>query len=112
VRKAIAKSIDQYLTSPLTDRPVDDALAEHFRSRAGVLANECGCAMGGAFLVASAVVAAVYLFLFGHFTITAIVVSVAVTFASAMAGKAVGIGTACARLLLLRRQLRTSVAMR
>jgi VIT1/CCC1 family predicted Fe2+/Mn2+ transporter len=112
VRKAIAKSIDQYLTSPPTDFPVDDAAAERFRSRAGVLVNDCGCAMGGAFLVASAVAAAVYLFIFGHFTITAIVVAAAVTFASAMAGKAVGIGTACARLFLLRRQLRASVAMR
>jgi hypothetical protein len=112
VRKAIAKSIDQRPTSPLPGRAVEDTAAEHFRSPVGVLANECGCAMGGAFLVATAVIVATYLFPFGHFTATAVVVATAVTFASAMAGKAVGISVACVRLLLLRRRFRASVAMR
>jgi hypothetical protein len=112
VRKAIVDSIDEYLRSSPDGHPVDDAAAERFRSRAGVLVNECGCATGGAFLVATAVAAAAYLFIFGHLTATAVAIAAAVTFASAIVGKAVGIGAAGARLLMLRRQLRLSMAMR
>lgn len=86
MRRAIAVTIDGYLHHP----PQDDADVDIIRSCTRALANDCGCVVGGTFLVLTAVAAITHLFAFGHLTATTVSVAVAATFASAIVGKSGG----------------------
>lgn len=108
MRTAIAATIDEYLGAIQEH----DAELDRIRSRATALANDCGCAMGATFLMATAIAAAVYVLALGHPTFGDVAVVAAVTIASALVGKAVGVVAASARLLLLQDRLRRRLAAR
>jgi hypothetical protein len=83
----------------------DDTRADDVRRTAARLADDCGCAMGGAFLWVALLVGAPTLVITQHARPLAFVGAIAAVFAAAGLGKAVGIGLATLRLLLLVRRL-------
>jgi hypothetical protein len=86
-----------------------DALRSYVQ-RAKALRNECGCAMGGAFLIGSIGLLILYhLFLrdIGRMSLlTEALVGAVFVFGAGMIGKAVGVGIARVRLAVLYRGLR------
>jgi VIT1/CCC1 family predicted Fe2+/Mn2+ transporter len=78
--------------------------------RAEAYRNECGCSMGGAFLLGSLGLLILYAFLFEGFAgsnvLNGVLRASAFVFGAAVAGKLTGIGIARIRLALLYRQLR------
>lgn len=88
-------------------RTFDEA---RLRSRIASLASECGCAMGGIFLVASAAGAAAYVLATGRPGLGSGLAALGVVGASSAAGKLTGIAIARLRLLRLRRLLEARLA--
>jgi hypothetical protein len=78
--------------------------------RAKALSNECGCAMGGAFMVAALVLVIGYEVVAGWAGPSNVLVRVlrdaAIVFGAGVAGKLTGIGIARVRLVWLYRELR------
>jgi hypothetical protein len=81
-----------------------------YSERAKAYSNECGCAMGGAFLVGSLALLILYGFFFNRFgragLIAYVFLGTAFVFGAGMAGKLAGIGVARIRLAMLYRHLR------
>jgi hypothetical protein len=86
----------------------DDAHADDVRRTAARLADDCGCAMGAAFLWAALVIGAPALVLSQHARPLTLFGAVAGVVAAAAVGKLVGVGVASLRLLLLVRRLGTA----
>jgi hypothetical protein len=74
------------------------------------LGNECGCAMGGAFLIAASLLVAAYATFFGEIDVRLVVLGVVFVFVASMLGKLTGILIAIARLAVIRRRLGGQVA--
>jgi hypothetical protein len=74
------------------------------------LGNECGCAMGGAFLIAASLLVAVYAVVFGELGVRLVVLGVVFVFVASMLGKLTGILIAVARLAVIGRRLGGRVA--
>jgi hypothetical protein len=78
--------------------------------RAAAYSNECGCGMGGAFLIGSIGVLFLYGFFFKGFggdnLLTEALCGIAFVFTASIVGKLTGIGIARIRLALLYRHLR------
>jgi|SRR4051794_29674018 hypothetical protein len=86
---------------------VDDAHAADVRRTAARLADDCGCAMGGAFLWAALLVGGPGLVLTQGARPLVLLVAVAGVLLAAASGKAVGVGVATLRLFLVVRRLRS-----
>lgn len=69
------------------------------------LGNECGCAMGGVFLIAASLLVGAYTLFFGEFGARLVVLGVVFVFVGSMLGKLTGVLIAVARLDLIRRRL-------
>jgi hypothetical protein len=69
------------------------------------LGTECGCAMGGVFLMAASLLVGAYAVLFGGFGARLVVLGVVFVFVGSMLGKLTGVLIAVARLALIRRRL-------
>lgn len=80
------------------------------RARIARLGNECGCAMGGAFLIAASLLFAGYAVVFGELGVRLVVFGVVFVFVASMLGKLIGILIAIARLGVIRRGLAGRVA--
>jgi hypothetical protein len=74
------------------------------------LGNECGCAMGGSFLIAASLLSAAYAVFFGELGVRLVVLAVGFVLVTSMLGKLTGILIAVARLAVIRRRLRGQVA--
>jgi hypothetical protein len=85
--------------------PDDDPRRGEFRARIAALANDCGCTMGGIFLVAATVLAIGYFVLGGRLGIGQIAIAIGFALLASFVGKGVGLGIARLRLLWLRRAL-------
>ena len=91
--------------------PDTDAGKATTRACIARLGNECGCAMGGSFLVAASLLAAAYPVFFGELGVRLVVLAVGFVFVTSMLGKLTGILIAVARLAVIRRRLRGQVAI-
>lgn len=69
------------------------------------LGSECGCAMGGVFLVGASLLVAAYAVVFGEFGGRLVVLGIAFVLVASMLGKLTGVLTAVVRLALIRRRL-------
>jgi hypothetical protein len=85
--------------------PEGDPRKADFRRLIAALADECGCTMGGIFLVAATILAIAYFIIAGGLTIGSALLAIAVVFVASLVGKAIGLGLARIRLLRLRRVL-------
>ena len=85
--------------------PDDDPRRGELRARIAALANDCGCTMGGIFLVAATVPAVGYLVLGGRLGIGQIAAAIGFVLLASFVGKGIGLGIARVRLLWLRRAL-------
>lgn len=74
------------------------------------LGNECGCAMGGAFLIAASLLVTAYATFFGELGVQLVMLGVGFVFGASMLGKLIGILIAVARLAVIRRRLGRHVA--
>jgi hypothetical protein len=74
------------------------------------LGSECGCAMGGAFLIAAFLIAAAYAVFFGDLGVRLVLLGVVFVFVTSMLGKLTGVLIAVARLAVIRRRLGGHVA--
>ena len=90
--------------------PDTDPGKETARACIARLGNECGCAMGGAFLIAASLLFAAYAVLFGELGVRLVVLGVVFVFVASMLGKLTGILIAVARLVVIRRRLGGHVA--
>jgi hypothetical protein len=90
--------------------PDGDSYKASAQKRAAGFDHECGCAMGGIFLIAAAVLAAGYLLLNQHVTIGTLPAAAGFVFASAIAGKLIGLLVARIRISLLHREVSVRVA--
>ena len=82
------------------------------RTRADVarLGNECGCAMGGVFLIVASLLVASYAVLVGELGARLVVLGLVFVFVASLLGKLTGILIAVARLGVIRRRLIGHVA--
>jgi hypothetical protein len=105
-----ATGTDDILERLLSSRPDQREALRFYIQRAKALRNECGCAMGGAFLIGSIGLLIIYhLFLrdIGRMSLlTEVLAGVAFVVSAGMIGKVVGIGIARVRLAILYRGLR------
>ena len=102
MRRSLATDVDRLLDA----YPSSDPEIGILRKRAQKYATECGCAAGGAFLVASAVAAPIVLTLAGSWSPHPMLYAFLLVFVSSLAGKAAGIAMATARLRFLLAGLR------
>jgi hypothetical protein len=100
-REAAAGAVDALLAR----MPDDDPAKARLRERARAHAQDCGCAMGAAFMSVVLVAAPVWLLATGGMRVGALVVAVALVFVAAMVGKAAGLLLAHARLVVMLRSL-------
>jgi hypothetical protein len=97
-------------TSVAIDR-LAGQLALESSERSGVQARmarynrECGCCMGGLFMVAALLAAVAYIVVTAGFSIGAAGAGIAFVIASSLVGKALGLAAASVRLEMLRRSL-------
>ena len=82
------------------------------RARIARLGTECGCAAGGAFLIAAGLLFTAYAVLFGQLSVRLALLGAVFVFVSSMLGKLAGVLAAVARLTVLRRRLASRVARR
>jgi hypothetical protein len=85
--------------------PDTDARKATIRADIARLGNECGCALGGVFLVVATVLVTSYAVAAGELGVWSVARGVLVVLAASMLGKLAGILIAVARLTLLRRRL-------
>src|SRR5690242_8898722 len=81
-----------------------------YTERLTAYANDCGCSLGGAFMVSATVGVAIYALCFDglrHATFTDWLLAVALIMVVTLTGKGIGIGIARLRLRLLYREIRT-----
>jgi hypothetical protein len=90
--------------------PEGDPYKVSAQKRAATFDHECGCAIGGTFLIAAAVLAAGYLLLNQHVTIGTLLAAAGFVFAAAIAGKLIGILVARIRMRLLHREVSVRIA--
>jgi hypothetical protein len=69
------------------------------------LGNECGCAVGGVFLIVASLLVGAYAMLVGAFGARLVVPAIVFVFVASMLGKLTGVLIAVARLNLIRRRL-------
>jgi hypothetical protein len=67
--------------------------------------RECGCSLGGLFMVAALLAAPAYIVVTADFSIGAAGAAIAFVFVSSLLGKALGLAVASVRLEMLRRSL-------
>jgi hypothetical protein len=93
-------------------RQLPDIDAGKARTRADIarLGNECGCALGGVFLVAATLLVAAYTVFFDAFGARLVVLGVVFVFAASLVGKLVGVLIAVTRLTVIRQRLAARVA--
>jgi hypothetical protein len=94
---AIGELVTQLALEPAERSDVHTRMARHNR--------DCGCAMGGMFLVAALIMAVVYIAVTARFAIGVIGAGIAFVMVSSLLGKAIGLVVASVRLGLLRRSL-------
>jgi len=85
--------------------PDGDSYKVSAQKRVAAFDHECGCAMGGRFLIAAAVLAAGRLLSIPHITIGSLLATAASVFAAAIAGKLLGMLVARIRMRLLHREM-------
>jgi hypothetical protein len=68
--------------------------------------RDCGCALGGVFLIVGAAFFTAYVVVTRYYRLQAIPIGLGIIFGSAIAGKIIGIGTARIKLFYLLRLLR------
>jgi hypothetical protein len=90
--------------------PEGDPCKATARAYIARLGNECGCAMGGAFMIAASVLVAGYAAIVTEVGVRLVVLGVGVVLVASMLGKLTGILIAVARLTVLRRRLGRRVA--
>ena len=90
--------------------PEDDPRKAEVRRLIAALADECGCTMGGIFLVAATVVAIGWFVVNGGLGIGSAVIAGILVFAASLVGKAIGLGIARIRMLRLRHELAARLA--
>ena len=90
------------LAARLPDTAPDKAA---IRAKIARLAGECGCAMGGVFLIAASVIAATYSVAVSEPSIRLLLLSAPFVFVGALLGKLTGVMLAVVRLTVLRRRL-------
>ena len=90
--------------------PEGDPRKAEFRRLIAALADECGCTMGGIFLVAATVVAIGWFVVNGGFGIGSAAIAGILVFAASLVGKAIGLGIARIRMLRLRHELAARLA--
>ena len=95
------------LASQLPDTDPDKASV---RARIARLGSECGCAAGGAFLIAASLLVVLYAVLFDRLSVRTVVLGAGFVFVSSVLGKLAGILTAVVRLAVLRRRVADRVA--
>jgi hypothetical protein len=100
MRRRLLNEINTVLIDLNPDR------AALWRVRAGSLARDCGCAMGGVFVLATLMLFAPVLFLLAGVSSGTVVIFIVTLLVSAGAGKALGIGVATLRLNRLARRVR------
>jgi len=69
------------------------------------LGNECGCGMGGAFLIAASLLVAAYTVFSGELGVRLVLLGFVFVFVTSMLGKLTGILIAVARLAVISRRL-------
>lgn len=84
---------------------VDDPQREVFQRRAIAYHRDCGCAMGGAFMVVTAALVVLDVLFVHRFSLEHALVGTAAVFVAAALGKAFGLGLAAMRLVVLRRTI-------
>lgn len=103
---SLASRVDA-LTTRLPD---SDPRKAELRSRIATLSNECGCQMGGVFLVAASVVAVAYLVTRSR-SLTTVVLALGFVLLLSGVGKLAGLTLAWLRLLLIGRTVERRLAM-
>jgi hypothetical protein len=88
----------------------DDGEKARLRDRARRYRNACGCALSGLFLIVSIAACGAGLVLADPFRWSLVAIGIAFVFCASLLGKAVGIGWARVRLLLLHRSLTRRLA--
>jgi hypothetical protein len=94
---AIGELADQLALAPSERADVQTRRARYHR--------DCGCAMGGAFMVAALLASAVYIGVTARFAVGVIGAGIGFVLVCSMLGKAFGLAVASVRLGLLRRSL-------
>jgi hypothetical protein len=91
---------------PATSKPAsDDMDLQIIREKIIKLRRDCGCSMGGIFLVASFILSLGYLGIIRGFSFRAVLIALGFVFVSAIIGKSIGIGIARIRLSMLCKSL-------
>lgn len=85
--------------------PDGDSYKASAQKRAAALDHECGCAIGGRFLIVAAILAAGYVLSNQHLTIGTLLAAAGFVFAAAIAGKLIGMVVARIRMRLLHREV-------
>ncbi|MFY9928691.1 MAG: hypothetical protein WAK82_11865 [Streptosporangiaceae bacterium] len=94
---AIGGLVTQLALEPAERADVQTRMARYNR--------DCGCAMGGAFMVAALLTSAIYIVVTARFAIGVIGAGIGFVVVCSMLGKALGLVVASVRLGLLRRSL-------
>jgi len=89
----------------VTQLALTDSERAGVRTRMARYNRDCGCAMGGIFMVAALLASALYIVVTARFTIVTIGAAIGLVLASALLGKVTGLLVASARLGLLRLSL-------
>lgn len=84
---------------------LEPAARSDVRGRMARYNRDCGCAFGGAFMIASLVLVVIYIAVTGSVSFSAIGAGVGFVIVSSMLGKAAGLALASVRLGLLRGSL-------
>lgn len=123
----VVRAIGDCHASPLqnTENIFDYLLQSHpeerenlrpYLDRAKAYRNDCGCSMGGAFLLGALVLLGFHGFLFQGFErvgwLPEVLWGIAFIFCAGVVGKLIGIGIARIRLALLHRQLRLTYSVK
>ena len=109
-RRIRALSLANRVDALAIQLPEGDPRKAEFRRLIAALADECGCTMGGIFLVAATVVAIGWFAVNGGFAIGSAVIAAILVFAASLVGKALGLGMARVRLLRVRSELAARLA--
>ena len=89
----------------VTQLALEPAERADVQTRVGRYNRDCGCAMGGAFMVAALLTSAVYIVVTARFAIGVIGAGIGFVVVCSLLGKAFGLVMASVRLGLLRRSL-------
>ncbi len=100
VKRAV-RTVDRLLAQLPTDDPEKSSL----QARAVEYGRDCGCSLGGLFLTAAVVIAALYVVAWGGLDLRTGLAGVAFVFVAASVGKLAGLLLAAVRLRLLGRSI-------